>query len=341
MEAAENMSDVHGSLLDDVDQRLLHALQVEPRASWRELAPIVGRDAATLTRRWERLQSAGLAWVTGHRRRPLTAMVEIDCAPEGLALAAADLAVDPAVITLDHCSGKRSLVALVGVADLEALSDYVTQTLGAIGGVRAVHVHPVNEIIVSGEAWRTGALNMSEAARIRPPRPPRPRAARVVQAGLRDAIEAELWLDGRTPSRVIARRHGYTEQRVSDAIAVLRRSRELIFRTDVARSVTSSPIYAWYFVEAPAESIAGMRASLIGVPEVRVAFTSPSSCNLILAVWLRKLSDLDRFESALASAVLGGRIGDRSVVLRMHRQLARVLGPGARALRVAPHPPRA
>ncbi|WP_179014408.1 AsnC family transcriptional regulator [Paenarthrobacter ureafaciens] len=46
---------------DERDLRLLHALQVRPRAPWTALAPVVGADAVTLARRWNVLQDRGLA----------------------------------------------------------------------------------------------------------------------------------------------------------------------------------------------------------------------------------------------------------------------------------------
>lgn len=124
---------------------------------------------------------------------------------------------------------------------------------------------------------------------------------------LRAAIEAEIWVDGRVPVATIAERHGHTPQRVADAIATLRHRGELTFRTDVARAVSGWPVYTWYFVEAPARTIEVARSAFGSVPEVRLAATSPSRYNLILAVWLRRLADVNRFEMALSGALEGAR----------------------------------
>jgi len=71
------------------------------------------------------------------------------------------------------------------------------------------------------------------------------------------------------------------------------------------------------------------------VPEVRLAVTSPSRYNLVLAVWLRQLADINRFEMALGSALQDSRISDRSVVVRIRKHMAHRLGPDTRSIGIA------
>lgn len=314
-------------LPDEVDRRLLHALQVDPRASWTDLAPAVGVDAVTLARRWDALSSAGVAWVTGYlERNSQLALIEIECQPLRIPDTVAELEHDPHVVVLDYTSGSRDLLVTVRADDLAALSDYVVQSIGSLPGVRSARTHVVGEVLIDGSSWRLRELDTEEVSRIPPPRPPRSRAARRVPPEVRSAIEHELWRDGRVRIGTIAERHGIAAQRVSDGIATMRQNGELLLRTDVARAVTGWPIYTWYFVEVPARTIEAARTSIAKVPEVRLAVTSSSRYNLILAVWLRQLSDVNRFEAALESALPGARIADRSVVLRIGVHMGRSLG---------------
>lgn len=78
--------------LDALDQALVHALQIAPRAGWSVIAPVLGVDAATLRRRWQRLQDAGAAWVTCHPGpavldRRLAAALSVDGRASNTALA--------------------------------------------------------------------------------------------------------------------------------------------------------------------------------------------------------------------------------------------------------------
>lgn len=224
--------------LDETDRRLLHALQIEPRAAWADLAPVVGVDAATLARRWARLSDAGIAWVTGHSTRGQTALLEVECDLARLDDVAAQLQRDRHVAVLDHTSGSRDLLALVRASDLGALSTYAVRRLARLDGIRSVRTHLTNELLIDASSWRLRPLTLDEAERVRPPRHPRPRAAQHVPDDLRRALEHELWHDGCLPIGVLAERTGFAPQRVADAIATLRARGDLRFRVDLARGYT-------------------------------------------------------------------------------------------------------
>ncbi|MGB4777398.1 Lrp/AsnC family transcriptional regulator, partial [Microbacterium sp.] len=157
--------------LDDTDLRLLHAMQIEPRAAWSDLAPVVGVDAATLGRRWARISEAGIAWVNAYATRGQDALIEVDCDLEHLETIAGALQQDSYVAVLDHTSGSRDLLALVRAPDLSSLSDYAVRRLAGLPGVRAVRTHLTNELLMDASSWRLRALSPEEVARIRPPRP--------------------------------------------------------------------------------------------------------------------------------------------------------------------------
>jgi DNA-binding Lrp family transcriptional regulator len=309
----------------------LHALQIDPRAPWNELAPVVGADAATLARRWRRLSAAGIAWTTGYSAAGQHALLEIEFELSELQAAVEVLQNDPQIRVLDMSSGSRDLLALARARDLGALSDYVSSRLGSLRGIRSVRMHVVSDMLTEGGNWRLLALTPEEAVHIRPPRPPRPRAARHVPDDLRLAIEREVMRDGRARVSDIADRTGFGAQRVADAMAVLRRDGDLRFRTDIARADAGWPFYVWYFVELPARTARTAHAAIAGVPEVRMAFTSASRYNLIVAAWLRTLTDVVRFEAALESALDGARIGDRALVLRIVKHISHAIGPDGRA----------
>lgn len=324
--------------LDELDARLVHALQVEPRASWTDLAPVVGADAATLARRWTRLRTEGTAWTTGYLVPAQVAIVEVDSGPSATREIADELQQHPGVFVVDVCSGSRDLLLIVIARDISALTEFVTGS-AALRGAGAIRTHLVSDLLSDGSHWRLRALSPAEVERIPRPRQPRRRAARTVPADLAAAIARAMWVDGRVSVAAIAAASGFTPQRISDAIAVLRSRGDLRLRTDVARAASGWPIYAWYFVEAPARTIESARARIVAVPEVRLAAVCASRYNLILAVWLRTLADVNRFEIALGSALEGARVADRAVVLHMVKQVGRLLGPDTRAIGDPPNDP--
>ncbi|WP_228524540.1 AsnC family transcriptional regulator [Rhodococcus rhodochrous] len=72
--------------IDEIDLRIINALQWSPRSTWDALAGPLGLDAATVARHWRRLERERLAWTTitpGPRilAQVSTALLEITVVP--------------------------------------------------------------------------------------------------------------------------------------------------------------------------------------------------------------------------------------------------------------------
>lgn len=319
---------------DAVDLRLIHALQIDPRASWSDLAPVVGADAVTLARRWHRLSSSGLAWVSAYRpgqSRPTFALIEVECSPGSAVATFEALAQLPDVISVDFTAGSRDLIVTLVAKTERDVTTFLLHGLGEFPSIRAARTHLVTGIIKEGGAWRLRDLTAAEVQRIPSVRPPRARAPKQVPDQLRRVIESELAIDGRASTTAIAAKAGTTSQRVADAIATMRSKRELSFRTDIARQYSGWPVHAWYFMQVPASSIEKLRDSLARIEEVRLAVRAASKYNLIMSVWLRNLDDVQRLEVLLEHSIHGARIGDRSLVIQTGKHLGRMLDDDGRA----------
>jgi DNA-binding Lrp family transcriptional regulator len=90
-------SEQPGERLDELDHLLVTALQTAPRADWRSIGAALDVDPTTAARRWARLTSAGLAWMSCYpaqvEGQPLpSAFIEIDCRPGRIGEVAAELA---------------------------------------------------------------------------------------------------------------------------------------------------------------------------------------------------------------------------------------------------------
>ncbi|MDQ4213333.1 Lrp/AsnC family transcriptional regulator [Microbacterium capsulatum] len=333
----------HETVLDPLDRRLLNALQVEPRATWTALAPVVGADPATLSRRWQRLHEDGIAWITGRfggATLPGAAMIEVECAPRRVEETAAALAEDAEVLVLDQTAGSRDLLVTASCGSIDALGEYVTGRIAALPGVRSLRTHPWIDLLLEGGDWRLRALSDQERLALPAVPPPRPRAAATVSAPLREILRYELAVDGRATAAAIGERWSVSPQRVVDAIATLRRSGELRLRTDIARRWSDWPVYAWYFIEAPASIVEQLRTELGRVPQIRLAALTASRYNLMLAVWVRDLAAIHTFEVAFERAAPGARIQDRSLVMRIVKHMGRILDENGQATgRIVPYEP--
>ncbi|GAA2092365.1 Lrp/AsnC family transcriptional regulator [Brevibacterium salitolerans] len=326
------------SVLSPLEKRIIHALQVNPRAQWSELAPVLGAAPTTLARHWDRLRAEGLAWTTAFLPSGIGALIDISCEPRHVAGAMTALSEFPELITIDHTAGQRDIIATAMTRSHQEVGALVTRRIGAIPGVLRTQTHFVTAMHVEASVWRMRALSASEQARVPLPRPPRRRAPRLTAPEVEAALREELPRDARVPVSRIAQAHGLSEQRVADGLARMLADGDLILRTDVARPVTGWPVYTWYFVSAPAALIPRMATLLRQVPEVRTAMSVASEHNLIMAVWLRDLSEVSRFEAAVEAALRGARIRDRGVVFSTAKHMGHHLDANGHATGVFTHP---
>lgn len=165
----------HGPVraLDDIDQALVHALQIAPRAALNEIGAVLGLDAVTVARRWHRLTEAGAAWIScspspalAATGQGLLAVVEVDCASGSLLAVARALAELPHVTAVEHVSGDRDLLLTVMATDLAALTHWVTRGIGVMQGIVATRTHLASTVYTEGSRWRLRALDRTQIARL-------------------------------------------------------------------------------------------------------------------------------------------------------------------------------
>ncbi|WP_164863424.1 Lrp/AsnC family transcriptional regulator [Agromyces sp. LHK192] len=320
--------------LDDLDLQLIHALQLEPRAPWNVLAGVLGTDAVTLARRWARIETEGYAWITalgGSARIGAGAIVEFSCEPGEVLRAADAAAAVPEIYSIDLTAGRRDFVATLVAADDDQLADFVLDRLGSVPGVRSIRTHVVNDVVRLGSDWTVQALSPGQRTLIPAPRPPRPGAARHIPADLARGIRLALSDDPRAAYAAVGTAVGISAQRAADAIALLRRTGDLVLRTDVAGPHSNWPLAAWYFVQVPAPSLVESAQALVDLPAVQYASITTGPGNLIVAAGARTKPEVLRIEAELERRMPGARIIDRSMVLRVHKHLGRLLDARGRS----------
>lgn len=320
--------------IDETDKRLIQALQINPRARWTALAPIIGVDSVTLARRWERLTEQGLAWVAGHpgaEARGPSAILEIEVEPGSTLEIANALASDPEAFTIDHTAGGRDLLVIVGASDLNALSEYIMGRMRQLSGVRATRTLILSSPFTDAGQWRLRSLSASEVASVeRTIEVPVP-ARGQVEPHLEHELLQILSHDGRATVTTIARELGVGQRRVRDAFATLTVQGRLVVRTEVARAHSGWPVHAWYFLRVPAAAAERVGSAMTRINEVRMAASTIGPYNLVLSVWMRALADVQRLEAAIEEGAPGVSIADRSVVLRSLKKEGRYLRAGGLA----------
>lgn len=316
--------------LDELDLMVINALQIQPRVSWAALGRVLAVDPVTLARRWERIESEGLAWVTGYSdiKAQSVAIVEVEAMPGKLLKLAEALLQDPEAATVDITAGSRDLVLTVIAPTREALYDYVLDRLERLVFVAKVHTYPISEILAEASQWRLRALGTEQVESLRALKPD---AGRMRHPNELDAaIARELFRNGRATAKEIALSIGANPRRVRECIASQLSSGTIRLRTDVVRSASGWPVNAWYFLSLPAAQAERTARQLSRLDEIRSVASIVGQYNVAMTVWLRTLKDISRLEAALEEQLPDVRIIDRSVVMRTAKLVGTLLDENGR-----------
>ncbi|MGW4248338.1 Lrp/AsnC family transcriptional regulator, partial [Nocardia sp. NPDC004722] len=146
-------------MLSEDDLALIHALQLRPRASWTELGQVLGVDAVTVARRWQRLRERGEAWVCVSPGPAVfdqlcAAYIDIDCTAGETDTVVAVLAAHPHMLTLERAGGSNRILATVATGDFDQMARYTLDVLPALAHIVAVRTRIVTHWFTEGGSWR-------------------------------------------------------------------------------------------------------------------------------------------------------------------------------------------
>ncbi|MER5391545.1 Lrp/AsnC family transcriptional regulator [Saccharopolyspora sp. NPDC002686] len=313
--------------LDELDRSVLHALQISPRASWTEVGKVLGVDAVTVARRWERLRSTGRAWTTcypGVRliETSFNAYVEIDAQPGRAMDVARALASYPQVVTVEQLAGGRDLLAMALVQDLGALSELITERIAALPGVARTRAALGTRVFSEGSRWRLRSLTPAQQRQLARPAADPPRGEldehdhRLITALSRDA---------RAPAVELAQEVGLSAPNVRRRIAGLVHRGDAVLRCEIARGLTEWPIAATLWASVPPGDIDKVAQGLSALPELRMCSSITGPHNLLFTLWLKSVADLPRLETLLADRLPQLHLVDRAVNLRMVKLMGQLL----------------
>ncbi|MEV3860377.1 Lrp/AsnC family transcriptional regulator [Streptomyces sp. NPDC050095] len=309
-------------VLDDLDQALVHALQIAPRAGWARIGAAIGVDPVTVARRWTRLTEAGAAWVSCHPAPVVAesgqgclAFVEVDCANGRLSAVARALTAEPHVVAVEHVSGGRDLLLTVFAPRLSALTHWVTHRLGALVGIVATRTHLASTVYTEGSRWRLRALDAEQIARLTDTSPGRADAPVFELTDLDHALLAELSVDGRAGHRALAERCGTSPDTVRRRVNRLFAAGMAQTRCEVARPLSEWPVSLILWGRAAPGDLRAVAEQVTGAREVRLCAGVIGRHNLKVIAWVRSLDDAQRFEVRLAERVPALTVVDRAVAL--------------------------
>ena len=317
------------AIMDDLDRRIVHALQIQPRAPWNLVGAVTGVDPATAARRWQRLTDAGAAWITCYpfvRSVADVFLVELTCDPGTAVDVALTLAGDRNTASVNVTAGGHDVLVEVATASPRESARYCLGRLGAVPGIRTIRALPVVRPYAEASSWRLRALDRGAQARLAAstPAPSRPAAP---AAPLQDddwEVFRCLAGDPRMPLRELAERSGVSPSTARRRLRAVTDGR-IRLRCELARTLSGWPVCATFFANCPADRIDATARALVKIPEVRAVGSLVGPFNLFMALWLRSVEHVQDFESQLNAKVPHLSVVDRSLVLRPVKQVGQLL----------------
>ncbi|MEU4115276.1 AsnC family transcriptional regulator [Kitasatospora sp. NPDC028055] len=278
---------------DELDRRLVHALQIDGRAPFSTIAAALGVSDRTVARRYARLRSTGAVRVLGGVD-PLALgaelwLLRVRCAPSAAVAVAEALARRPDTSWVSLTSGGTEITCTVRAeteADSEAL---LLARLPRTPRVEGVSAHSVLHSFYGGPdslIAKLGPLDGATVAALRPPAAA-PAAHRPGPLRLDDGdrrLLAALETDGRAGFEELATATGWSPTTVRRRMTELRERGVLYLDIDCDPHLlgVGTRTLLWISVAPPYLEEAGR--ALAGHPEVAFACATTGPTNLYATV---------------------------------------------------------
>ncbi|MFB7716104.1 Lrp/AsnC family transcriptional regulator [Nocardia sp. NPDC056100] len=260
-------------MLDELDRRIVGALQIDGRAAWSRIAAVLGEPERTVARHGNRLLESGAVTVTALAPRGDSVLVRIRCAPGTAGVCGRTLAHRPDAIFSYVLTGSVDCVAEI-ICLPEQVADLVLQELPGIAGLVESNTLPVLRYFRTVHEWRPALLTAAEVEALteQPPITPEPTGV----GGQRLGREERLMLralaeDGRRTYDEIARIAGVSEPTARRRVEALRRTGAVHIRAVVAPAALGLGVEALLWIRTQPGTVELVGQLLLKSPYVRYA----------------------------------------------------------------------
>ncbi|HEV2252261.1 MAG TPA: Lrp/AsnC family transcriptional regulator [Streptosporangiaceae bacterium] len=313
--------------LDAIDRQIIHILTIEPRASFRTIAGVIGTSDQTAARRYRRLEEAAglrvLGVPDGSRLGWTDWFLRLQTTPGGADSIAEALARRPDTRWVHLASGGTEIICTLQARTEEQRDALFLHGLPGSRRVVQISAHSILHNFAPGP-WHqaTRALSAAQLALLTrgddPPKPPdHGGAARPPVPPWEDEpLLKELARDGRATSAALAAAIHWHESTVRRRIDELRQSGLLFFEVDIDSRVLGLNAHAilWLSIEPARLSEAG--TALAGHPEIPFAAATTGLTNLVASAVFRDTEHLYEYLTGELARLPGMRSVETAPVIR-------------------------
>lgn len=328
------MQDSGHRALSERELEVVTALQRDPRASWATVGELIGTNATTASRIWQRLEHAGLAWTSVYLANYVNVIgyIWVSVEPGHLEQVATALALHTGIFWMERLDGDAQLFAGFGAPTVHVVETLLT-AVEMLPGVRQVRSQLSRRVLQDGAQWLPDTVPPVERSTGHGWQPTHT-APTLPSAREWDAYRV-LATNGRTSYIDLARSTGLSERTLRRRLPALLERGLLASRCDVVRESIGLPLGMIVTVDmqrgwqTAASVIARWSATRL------VALIS-GDAPLLLHFWVRSTAHgaelLERI-SALDPSV---RIATVNFSLRSLKRSYRFIGPSGAVTGIAP-----
>jgi DNA-binding Lrp family transcriptional regulator len=321
------------SILSALDLRIIGALMIDGRASWRRIATVLDEPERTVARRGTQLLSSEMVSVHGmqdpHRSGRGEPFLVFGSAQPGRAWnVAAQLARRPEALTSSTLLGGADFVADVWVPERRR-AELFQHELPDIPGIEELTAAPILSYPRTLHDWDPGLLTSEERARVGAPAIGRWPQFTDERLSAQDQQIARLLVeDGRRPFEEIARLCGISEQTVARRVQGMRSSGALQLRAVFDPAVIGLPIGAVLWLRVRPGHLQQAADVLAGLPFLRYAAVTVGHYQLVADL---RVPSKDHLYELMVDAPWAEHtdVMEASMVLEMLKQ-SDVLAPSLR-----------
>jgi DNA-binding Lrp family transcriptional regulator len=306
--------------LDPTDRQIVHVLTVEPRASFRTIAAVLGTSDQTAARRYRKLEEGAglrvLGVIDGSRLGWTDWFLRLQTTPGGADSIAEALARRPDTRWVHLASGGTEIIGTLQARTEEQRDALFLHGLPGSRRVVQISAHSILHNFAPGP-WReaTRALSADQLARLPHPAYPDPPAHGTLLPDDEPLLK-ELARDGRASCAALAAAIHWHESTVRRRIDELRQSGLLYFEVDIDNRVLGLNAHAilWLSIEPGRLEEAGQ--ALAKHPEIPFAAATTGPTNLIASAVLRDSEHLYEYLTGELASLPGMRSVETAPIIR-------------------------
>ncbi|MFD4230352.1 Lrp/AsnC family transcriptional regulator [Streptomyces sp. NPDC058545] len=327
--------------LDELDRRLIHALQLDGRMSFSRIAAVIGTPERTVVRRYNRLRSRFVLRVVGlvdsRRIGMLDWVIRVHCAPEAADALAANLAQRADTSWIAPLVGGTELTCMIrtpppGDEGQRSFFEQLARTQGVRDVEAACVLRPVAG--VGGWAGRMGALSEAEQIRLRVPALPEAPDAACLADTWSEAdtrLVRTLSEDARADLGRLAAATGWSESTVRRRIGQLRETGVLVFEVEVDPALFGFRIESLIWLEVAPAALGTVTEALSRHSSVAFAALTTGPSAIFAIVECRSADELCEYMSTELAGLPGITRVETALTQRRTKRAGPLLMPAMRA----------